>query len=71
MIIKTENEVEFGNENKKTTINQEITIELNVEEIWDKLTPTDFEKLKEMFYNEFKDDYIEWLIDNGEVKEVE
>ena len=49
----------------------EVEKEMDAEEIWDKLTPNDFEKLSVMFYDEFKDDYIEWLIDNGEVLEVE
>ena len=49
----------------------EVEKELDANEIWDLLTPVDFENLKEMFYDEFKDDYIEWLIDNGEVLEVE
>ena len=48
-----------------------VEIELDPEEIWNFLNPSDKERLKEYFYNEFKDDYIEWLIDNGEVLEAE
>jgi len=46
-------------------------IEFDAGDVWDNLTPTDFEKLKEMFYEEFKEEYKEWLIDNGEVLRVE
>lgn len=49
----------------------ELEKELDANEIWELLTPDNFNELKGMFYDEFKEDYKEWLVGEGEMEEVE
>jgi len=50
-------------------IEKEVEMEIDVDEIWDNLTYKEKKELMEYFYDEFKEDYKIWLIEEGLVKE--
>ncbi len=56
---------------KEVSITEEIVIEIEWDEIVNNLTDAEKEILKEYCFALYKDDYIEWLIDNGDVLEKE
>lgn len=49
-------------------IEKEVSFELDAEDIWDNLDQKDIDKLKEMFYDDFKDDYKTMLLEEGLIK---
>ena len=48
-------------------IKKEITMEITANEIWEELDDKDIQDLKEQFYEEFKEEYKQWLIEEGEL----
>ena len=45
--------------------------DVTVDEIIENLAKDEFNRLKEYFYDECKDTYIAWLVEEGKVEEVE
>ena len=46
-------------------------MELTVTEIWEKLTNSEMEEMRDICYDYYMDEYKTMLIDNGEVRDIE
>ncbi len=46
-------------------------MELTVTEIWEKLTGSEMEEMRDICFDEYWDEYKIMLIDNGEVRDAE